>query len=200
MRAKVTAAALAIVAAVIAAGLAVRGGEAGPPPDTRPRSTYSVTAARAFKGFPIYYAGDSFEGLPLTAVLRRVDETTSYISFVYGDCEAGGDLGCAPPAEIQVWPACLRRLASYDGAPPFGPVPEETTVRAVRAASFDDGRRLEIQTGGSTVVVFARARDEALRIAAALRGVNVAVPPAAPLPEPSAEALSRGLSCGGMPP
>src|SRR3989304_3179942 len=110
------------------------------------------------------------------------DDAGSDASFVYGDCVAADDTGCAPPAEIQVWPACRRALALYDAQAPGGPVAGRVGVRGVPAASLDDGRRLEIQTGRSTVVVFADSRARAARIAGALRPVNLAGPPTASLP------------------
>ena len=75
----------AIVSAALIAGLAVRGGDAGPPPDTSPKSTFSLAAARAFKAFPIYNAGESIDGLPLTAVLRRADQTSVAFELSAGD-------------------------------------------------------------------------------------------------------------------
>ena len=64
---------------------------------------------------PALFAGDNVDGLSLTAVVRGGD--AGYVSFVYGDCEAADDAGCAPPAEVQVWPACLRHLADARGDP-----------------------------------------------------------------------------------
>jgi hypothetical protein len=132
------------------------------------------------------------DGLPLVAVLRR-DDTARYVSFVYGDCAPGGDAGCAPPAEIQVWPACRRNLALY-GDSSESPSGDRTTIRGVPAVSLDDGTRLEIQTGRSTVVVFADSGARALRIAGALRAVNDSVA-YGPLPRPAPGALEGRLAC-----
>lgn len=182
-----------IGAATLATGFAVaHRGEAGGPPSVTPHSTFSVEAARAFKGFPIYNAGDSFDGSPLVAVLRR-DDSANYVSFIYGECKATDDVGCAPPAEVQVWPACKRNLSLY--TPPGSPAPQTAVVRGVRAAFFDDGQRLEIQTGISTVVIFAVGQEQALQAADALRGVNVPVAIGVPLPPPAAGAIAGTLSC-----
>jgi len=150
--------------------------------------------ARAFDDFPLYSAGDRADGLPLVAVLRR-DDTANYVSFVYGDCVPSDDAGCAPPAEIQVWPACRRNLALYRSPSPAGPAAEPATIRGVPAAVLDDGTRLELQTGSSTVVVFADSRARALRIAGALRAVNGSVPPGRMLPPPTPGALESTLDC-----
>lgn len=159
-----------------------------------PRSSFTLDQARAFDEFPLYNAGDRVDGLPLVAVLRR-DDTARYVSFVYGDCTPGDDAGCAPPAEIQIWPACRRHLGLYGGSPPVGSAAERTTIRGVPAVSLDEGTLVEIQTGRSTVVVFADSRPRALRIAGALRALNGSGSVGKPLPEPVAGALEGSVVC-----
>ncbi|MGH3132896.1 MAG: hypothetical protein ACRDNY_03990 [Gaiellaceae bacterium] len=178
----------------LALALALAG--SGPAGDGRgpARSTFSLEQARTFDEFPLYNAGDRVEGLPLVSVLRRND-TASYVSFVYGDCVASDDAGCAPPVEIQVWPACRRNLELYDSAQAGGPLPERVVTRGVPAAFFEEGTRLELQTGRSTVVVFAESRVRALRIAAALRAVNAPVPAGEPLPPPTRGASGDAMGC-----
>jgi hypothetical protein len=168
----------------------------GPAGDARrePASSVTLEQARAFDEFPLYSAGERADALPLTAVLRR-DDTASYVSFVYGDCTPEDDAGCAPPAEIQVWPGCRRNLALYDAGSLVAPGLERTTIRGVPAAFLDDGTRLEIQTGRSTVVIFANSRTRAVRIAGALRAVNGSVAAGMPLPQPAPGALEGRLDC-----
>ena len=140
----------------------------------------------------LFTAGSAVDGLPLTATLARDD--TGSVSFVYGDCAAGDDAGCAPPVEIQVWPACRRHLALYrlDGR---SPVPEPATVRGAPAGSFDGGTRLELQTGDATVVVFGDSSARVSRVAAALASVDGSVRPGRPLPAPVPGAVEGGLDC-----
>ena len=145
------------------------------------------------QGPPALFAGDSVDGLPLMAVLRGGD--AGYVSFVYGDCEAADDAGCAPPAEVQVWPACRRHLGLYEGGSPFRPPVEHVAVRGVPGVFLDDGTRLELQTGRSTVVVFAGSRGRALRIAAALRSADGSTPAGVPLPMPEQGALAGTVPC-----
>ena len=153
--------------------------------DVLQRPSFSLEQARELDELRLFSAGESVEGEPLTAVLRRED-TATYVSFVYGDCEAEDDAGCAPPAEVQVWPACLRNLALYDGvATGAGPAPEWVHVRGVLGAFFDGGTRLELETGRSLVVIFARSRGQALRIAAELEAVDGSVTSGSPLPPPT---------------
>lgn len=158
------------------------------------RADFSVEHARGFDEFPLYSGGDRVEGLPLVAVLRR-DDTANYVSFVYGNCVAEDESGCAPPAEIQVWPSCRRNLALYDSEEARGVPAERFLTRGVPAALFDGGTRLELQTGSSTVVIFADSRGRALRIAAALRALDGSVAPGRPLPEPDPRAIGAAMDC-----
>jgi hypothetical protein len=144
--------------------------------------------------FRLYNAGDRVDGLPLIALLQR-DDTARYVSFVYGDCTPGDDAGCASPAEIQVWPACRRNLALYEGSQANGPVVERSTIRGVPAVALDDRTHLELQTGRSTVVVFADSSSRALRVARALRSLDGSVPVGASLPQPAPGALEDKPTC-----
>lgn len=134
-----------------------------------PRGDLTIEQALEFDEFPLYYAGERVDDLPLVAILRRND-TANYVSFVYGDCTpAAYDQGCAPPAEIQVWPRESRDRDSYDPSVAGTPTPELTTVRGVPAAFLDHGTRLELYAGPSTIVIFADLRQRILEIAGALR-------------------------------
>jgi hypothetical protein len=161
----------AVVALVLAACGAGAGGHA-----VEPRGVLTLDEARAFDEHPLVYAGEQVDGLSLEAILRR-DDTARYVSFVYGECRpTSRESGCAPPAEIQVWPAASRGLDSYSSPAPATPVPEPTTIRGLPAAFFDDGTRLEIYTPRTTIVLFSHSRDRVVTIAAALRCLARAPP------------------------
>jgi hypothetical protein len=177
---------------LVALGIVLVVGGSGPASDARPSPGAGSSSMQGAAAFPLYDAGDGVDGLPLVTVLRRQD-AADFVSFVYGDCTAGDDAGCAPPAEVQVWPACRRYLSLYDSSLPGVPVPERATVRGVPAA-FLDGDRLELQTGRSTVVVFGDSRARILRIAAALRPVGERAPRGL-LPPPERGALDGTLDC-----
>ena len=131
----------------------------------------TLEQARAFEEFPLVYASERVDGLPLVAIVRR-DDTADYVSFVYGDCRPSSpDGGCAPPAEIQVWPASRRNLGSYDRSRGGSGLPELTTIRGSPAAFFDAETRLELYTAQLTVVLFARSRKRLGKLAEALRCV-----------------------------
>jgi hypothetical protein len=183
---------LAVLVAVVASALGLGG--ASPIGGVElPSDGFGIEDARAFTEFPLFNAGEQVDGLQLTAILRR-DDAASFVSFVYGDCTAGDDAGCAPPVEIQVWPACRRNLHLYDSRLPGTPLPERTRVRGVPAGFFEDGLRLELQTVRSTIVVFGDSRGRVRRVAAALRALG-RPPTSAPLPPPVPGAVEGALSC-----
>jgi hypothetical protein len=162
---------------------ALAGCGAGPEVARPGRGELTLEQAEAFDDFPLYFAGDRLNGLPLTAILRRND-TANYVSFVYGECEpAALDQGCAPPAEIQVWPRERRPPERYDAVSPMSPVAERATIRGTAANFFDEGTRLELYAGPSTVVIFAGSRQGVLAIADALHcvGDRGRSPPGGPL-------------------
>ncbi len=181
-----------VIASVVAVLVLAGAGSAGDGERTPP-SQFTLEDARAFDDHPLYFAGDRVEGLPLVTVLRRSD-TADFVSFVYGDCTPDDDMGCAPPLEIQIWPACRRHLALY-GSSSLGPTLERMTVRGVPAAVLDGGTRLELQTGRSTVVVFADARARLARIAGKLRSLEAPVSRGGALPPPVAGAVEGELDC-----
>jgi hypothetical protein len=168
---------------------------------------FSVEGARGLEGFPVYYAGASVAGLPLTSVERspitappgtsvakklRAEADISSVDFFYGSCIGAEGEGCNIPLVIQVWPACARYPALYGGL--GSPVPSKATIRGVPAAYFEGGYRLEIQSGASTIVIFGR-RDRMQTAVEALRGLNVDVKPGEPLPPPVPGALDGTLPC-----
>lgn len=175
---------------VLGAQVGGPGGESGTR-EIRPRGNSSLAAARAFENFPLYFPGESFEGLPLTAVERQVGPRNSgepvrqdQVGFLYGSCvlpvtPGGTTGGCAPPLAVQVWRACDRDPSLY----PFLP-DEVLRLRGVAAAFYEEHKRLELSTGRVTVVLFGQGREQLVRAAAALRGANVSVPVFEQLPAP----------------
>ena len=164
------------------------------PVDAQPKqAAFGMNDALAFTEFPLFDAGERVDGLPLTRVLRR-EGTGGHVSFLYGDCLARDDAGCAAPVEVQVWPACRRNLELYEHGRPGTLVPERTNVRGVPAAFLEDGLRLELQASRSTIVVFGGSRARVERIAGALREVGERTA-AGPLPSPAPGAVEGALSC-----
>lgn len=158
-----------------------------------PAGRLTLDEARAFDEYPLLFAGDRVDGHSLAAVVRRSD-TAEFVSFIYGDCTPVDGMGCAPPIEIQVWPACRRHLALYESSA-AGVGVERTAVRGVPAAVLDDGTRLELQSGRVTIVVFAETRARLGRIAGNLRSLDPGVERGGALPPPVRGALEGALEC-----
>ncbi len=112
-----------------------------------------LTAIEKTRGHPIYWAGRSIEGYPLTHA--EALGSGKYL-FIYGDCEIDDqgwfdDGGCTPPVDIQQYPIRARHPGMFDvdvGC-------RRLVVRRVPAAIFQSsGGALEIYTGASVVVIF----------------------------------------------
>jgi hypothetical protein len=158
-----------------------------PSSGTAAAGNYSLEQARAFEDFPLYAPGEAHDDLPLTAVVRRFEDSPNappvrenYVDFIYGTCDTSAG-GCAPPLSVQVWAACERNPMAYGPDEAEGPF----DLRGVPAYFFEGGRRLELSTGTSTVVIFSTGRDAALSAANALEGINNQVPAGTPLPPPA---------------
>jgi hypothetical protein len=126
---------------------------------------------------------------------------SNFDSYVYGTCEATSDQGCAPPLEIQSWPACERSAADYSGGSPDNPERlepiEKFELRGVPARLYDDVS-VELSTGAVTVVIFGRTRAQLLAAAKELRGEAgpaLGAGPKEDLPSPTAGAQEGTLSC-----
>jgi hypothetical protein len=183
-----TAVVVVIALAVVLGAVAIE--RAGDPSDTRgqgqlvrPRGNTSLTQARAFRGYPLYFAGETAAGYQLEAVVR-IDRTSpaphTEFSFVYGSCRSIRGQACTPPLAILLWPACYRYETRYS-IPPR----ERRVVRDVPARTLRGFRRLELYPAGTTIIINGAAlKSEAqlLGVARRLRGVNVPLRPAASLP------------------
>lgn len=169
----------------------------------------TTTAVRSFPEFPVYSLGLRFEGHERRVVIRRRDVAplpgeggfiADYVSFVYGSCEVRSDVGCTPPLEVQVWPACRRTLSTYRATPFSDELIPHTRVdrRGVPAALIPEGQginRLELYSGRVTIVIFGTDVSQLDRAAAALRGENNANRAGEALPPPLAGAIEGQLKC-----
>jgi hypothetical protein len=126
-----------------------------------------------------YFVGETFEGLPLTAISAAGPRVT----FVYGDCDPPPDEGgCAPPLEVQIWPIGRRAPGVISSMIEC----RKVTVRGVPGAFF--GSDLDLYVGDQTVVVFADSQPRALRAAEALRPVDADRASEGDLPAPAIDA------------
>lgn len=83
----------------------------------------SVQEAAQFKDYPLLWLGESFEGLPLTGIVRSlagddpnrpVPTAQDDFTFIYGDCTPGNDGGCAPPLQVLVEPRCFNPPEAFN--------------------------------------------------------------------------------------
>lgn len=174
------------------------------PPQPPPKGNTTVERADDFSDYELYNAGASVDGLPLTAV-QRVDAAPNPLepvradafTFVYGNCTVtpGDEGGCAPPVQIQIWPACERNPSVY----PPDEIRQPVKVRGVPGYLYEDGTRLELTTGSSTVVVFghpARLLDVAKKLVPANQlAKSLGVTKHTSLPKPKAGAVQGTLAC-----
>lgn len=144
------------------------------------------TSASGKANFRAFALGRSFGGLAASTPVRRCGAPyragyragptiapPNFLMVAYGDCKVRSDTGCAPPIQVQTFPACERNLASYSADPSGAPLPHRSlTVRGARAALFDEGTRLEIYTGTSTVVIFGDSARLVRKAADAVRPLS----------------------------
>lgn len=169
--------------------------------DDPTRSLLACTGADEPANFEVFDLGAVFESLPTTIVFRRCDVPdpldegwrANFVSYIYGSCDPveTEQHGCSPPLEVQSWPACERALADYTVGPDSArPVYQSLLVRGASAASFEDGHRLEVYTGGSTVVIFGEDAPQVQRAADALRRSSYGGALGGLVPEPLAAPLA----------
>jgi hypothetical protein len=185
MRRKLSFALIGIVAfsaALSATALAVSllddgGGSAAPASAGQIR--WTIEDAQQFREFPLYWLGESYEGLPLTDIVRAKYEYEVHpqavkfvgqevmkedlVGFVYGTCDPGNDGGCAPPLVIRVEPYCvnpnLKVKKAFTPGPPFD-------IRG--ALAQEEAGKLVVKTDVAVTISGAEIRgDNALAIRAA---------------------------------
>lgn len=154
--------------------------------------------------FETISAGPSVAGIPLDTVRRRCGGSTpadeppsNFVNYIYGHCESAGiDTGCAPPLEIQTWPACQRALGdySYEGKPmPYRRLPSIEGAEVVEI-EFAFEPRIEVYTKSSTIVIFAENPDLAKEALAQLRSQGIGAPPATQVEELKEGEPGQGLA------
>jgi hypothetical protein len=161
---------LALLAGGIVWAVVGRGG------DTTPAAVRSgvttVDDMRKFKEFPVYWLGESFQGLPLVAV-QRIDDPGGFpgkpyndprneVAFLYGDCTiAPGESSCPVPLNIVIRPYCDVPPEVVADAAKTGP-PEE-----IRGAVVQRMGESHMQLWTSNVSITIAATDPAIDDAAA---------------------------------
>jgi hypothetical protein len=148
-----------------------RGGESFAPPAAvgeqelagTPVAPEKIQEARDFKGWPLWWLGESFDSLALVYVGERTPRrgfpTMNMVAFVYGECTPppGGE-GCGPPLQIQISPLC------WDPPERFGISPDRLVDFRGAKALWEEGGTVRIWTGDSAI--FMGASRERLQKAA----------------------------------
>jgi hypothetical protein len=176
---------LGLLCGVILSGC---GGSDGP-------SLESLSEAKEFDVFRVYYAGEEVAGLPLEGVEEGKGRPTGW-NFYYGDCDppSFAEGGCELPLQIQNYSACSRWAGLlHSKQRPFD-------FRGAKATGNGDGieNPVEIFTGRTTVVIFATRGSVARSTARQLRNISQAQPQSL-LPPPVPGSLQGQLPCQGKP-
>lgn len=178
------------------------GGCGSPTHSARGISAGDLRLTRQFGDFAIYWAGEQFQNVPLTAADSEIDYDPAIgMRMYYGDCEKQSSplssVGCRLPLEVNT---VVYKAHSNDGLGPH----RNTTLRGVPAVVFDSGRSIELYTGRDFAIdIYADSPNRALAAAAALRPANAAGSARTVLPaptfkpgakaDPQTEALARTL-------
>ena len=157
-------------------------------------SEKAVADAREFRGYRVYWLGESFRSKELTHASRGERKGQATFTFIYGDCEAESDAGCAPPYQLQNYHACARNLAGYEGPKPKRRKP----IRGAEVYEFGDGGmfdRLEVYTGRTTITVSAPTAAKARGVVRLLESINGTISPEERLRPPQRGAMEGKLRC-----
>jgi hypothetical protein len=155
-------------------------------------SNADLEAAREFDDYPLLWAGEEFEGLPVT----HVELGPGGATFIYGDCEPKGDdePSCTTPLQLQVFPLCAN-LAAVARAPIW----KRRSIRGAPVGTIDSApvlfsRRVQVKAYRG------EGSDPGLawRALVALRSANQ-IPPivdsTGPIPAPDAAVLAGTRPC-----
>jgi len=138
-------------------------------------SSEEIEAIRDDPGPPMYYAGSTVFGLPLTGAFGWSSAAREAF-FAYGTCELPeGEGGCPVPVQIQHFrfdPAQWRLAEGCFGLP---------SLRGVPTARHDG---LVLFTDSIVVKVYARDEAEERRVVKELRGLNTDLAKGEQLPPP----------------
>jgi hypothetical protein len=158
---------------------AVVGRGDGTTPATVGPGVTTVDDIRQFEEFPVYWLGESFQGLPLTAV-HRMDYPGAFpgkpyndpwheVRFIYGTCTAApGQSSCPVPLSVSIRPYCEVPPEIVADAAKTGP-PEEIRGAMVQRT----GKSMRVWTGNVSIGIAATddaLLDEAVRNLVRLNG------------------------------
>jgi len=177
---------MALVATTLLA-LVVGGCSFDDPPD--------VESGRNFERFPIYWLGETFEGLDVS-VIDGIFDGTERVSIIYGSCKPSGTFepSCQPPVSIQMTRLCFHIDAVA--------LPPKERTRRIRGAPVgtQDGAPVLLTRRTQIKVYRGEGTDPriALRALRALRSLNTVRPvitQTGPIPPPPPGVLEGNRAC-----
>ncbi len=161
-------------------------------------------AAKAFRKYPVYWAGSRVAGFQL----EGINHGGGGFTFFYGSCELSGTdhPSCAPPIEIQEGSTCDRWASELNKVKDLTPFRGAMAIWhpgiPLEGGGEDEAGPLEIFSGRSTIVIFIEpaeleastdAKQIAFKVARELRTVHQAKPAQMEAPVPGS--LTGKLSC-----
>lgn len=155
-RAATSAVLLALVAAVALDGC-------GNTLQDRPIADAALGRIVGVHRFPIYWAGRTFQGMPLSGADR---DPGGAFDMAYGDCLVGGQGTCVTPLLIVTSP-------DNSFVPGGEHARSRTLIRGRAALTAQAGRTIQLATGTVVVSIFAQTPTLARLAAAAMMPVNV---------------------------
>lgn len=157
-------------------------------------SNADVDAAKDFDAYPLLWAGEEFEGLPVTHV--DVDGPGEFATIIYGTCEPsdGNEPSCTPPLQLQIQPLCTH-LADVARAPIW----KRRAIRGAPVGTIDSAPVL-FSRGVQVKAYRGEGSDPGLawRALVALRSANDVGPPVdptGPIPAPAPGILEGIRPC-----
>lgn len=184
---------LRILAALVGTTLVVLAGACSS--DRGPDRGPDIESAIAFEGFPLYWLGETFEGLEVTEIIDT-EATPNRVSFIYGSCEPSGTFEptCALPLQVQIVPLCFHLDAVA--------VPPKERRRMIRGAPVgtQDGAPVLLTERTQIKVYNGEGTDPgiALRAFKTLRSLNTVEPvitASDPIPPPPPGVLDGERPC-----
>lgn len=145
-----------------------------------PEGNWSLDDAQAFEGFPLFWPGEEYGGLTLTAIIRAdyvtyerpgIQAREDSVTFLYGSCVIEGDEGgCAAPFQVTVQAACQSPPGL---AADFVTTGEPVELRGALAQEYADGH-IELWTQNVSITVFGPDAGSMRALAEVLRPLNSA--------------------------
>ena len=154
---------------------------------TEARSTYmSLAQAHDFNSFEVYFAGDTFDGLPIFAIVYREGLGPGYEHANSGLPMVLFDVTYAEPfdrSDRRTDKLSVVQMPVNDGCPPrkypsrADVLPLDVLdIGGVQASLYEHGPNgrvdLQMQRGNTCIIIYARDRDRVLMAARSLRPLN----------------------------